>query len=474
MYSGRGHFVYADGRESDDAPFWSGQCSDGRIILACRDIVLSPRADPSTLSFVGTTDTGLSFNSYEGLDVTQSTQHGEDKETLLLCTQIDIGTYPSVHERLHIWYGLTNFRFVGTDEYALTKSSHVPAMSFELQRPDGTKHCARLVQRTDYDKQESILRAVHGIAPTAEFEVSLEPSEQPNDIDNIATDMCQILSIARGTRIQWIYRRITNENREALSTQHTKHFTSNYSASHIIGFGLKDSVTMKQFIEIAFPAFISKRGPYELDKGVINTYLDAKSDHDFIESNGLKLAIVMEMLGHANLRAKGLERYEKIAPQNDFENCLDDLETTIKDYLTSRDLKPKTAERIAGKAKELNNAPFRDILDQLFKSISLNVVRSGKDIMGDAELFAGCRNSLAHTGQFLSTKRPPGKPCPFAQGWPGNKQEYFFMQSLVDRVFLRLLDYDGPYLDWRVAWSDLQANSLPIPREHVKDLGVRS
>lgn len=473
-YSGHGHFVYADGHESDDAAFWSGQRPDGRIVLACRGIVLSLRIDPSTLSFVGTTDTGLSFNSYGGLDVTRSMQHGEDKETLLLCTQVDIGTCPPLQERLHIWYGLTNFRFWGAEEYALTKSSHVPAMSFNLQRSDGTMYRARLVRRADYDKQESILRAVHGIAPTAELQISLEPSDQPSDIDSLATDMCQILSIAQGTRIQWIYRRITNENRRVLSIQHIRHFTSNYSPSQIIKSQPGDTTTMKRFIETAFPAFISKRGPYELDKGIIDTYLGAKSEYDITASNGLKLAIVMEMLAHANLRANGLEECEKIVPQNDFENCLDGLETTIEGYLTSRNLKPKTAKWISHRARELNNSPFKDILDQLFKSIGLDVVKSNKNTIGDAQLFADCRNSLAHKGQFLSTTRPPGKRCPIAQGWPGNKQEYFFMVSLVDRVFLRLLNYDGPYQDWRVAWDDLAVNSPPISRAHVNDLGVPS
>jgi hypothetical protein len=231
---------------------------------------------------------------------------------------------------------------------------------------------------------------------------------------------------------------------------------------------------MKRFIETAFPAFISKRDSFELDKGVINTYLDAKSEYDAIASNGLKLAIVMEMLAHANLRVNGLEKCEKIVPQNDFEDCLDGLETTIEDYLTSRNLKPKTAKRISHRARELNNSPFENILDQLFKSIGLDVVRSDKNTIGDAQLFADCRNSLAHTGQFLSTKRPLGRPCPFAANWTGNKQEYFFMVSLVDRVFLRLLNYDGPYQDWRVAWDDLAVNSPPVSRAHVNDLGVPS
>jgi hypothetical protein len=223
---------------------------------------------------------------------------------------------------------------------------------------------------------------------------------------------------------------------------------------------------MKQFVEAAFPAFQSNRGSYGLSEGVLDTYADAKSEHEFIVSNGLKLAVVMETLAHANLRAKHLERYETIVPQDAFQTYLQDLEDTIEGYLISRDMKPKTARRISKRAKELNNAPFKDILAQLFKSVDLRTVK------GDADLFADCRNSLAHAGRFLSTTRPPDKRCPFAQGWAGNKQEYFFMQSLVDRVVLRLLDYDGPYLDCRVRWEDMEAQRPPIPREHVNDLGA--
>jgi hypothetical protein len=462
-YTGRGHFAHTDGHDSGDVTFWSGQCPGGRIVLVCQGIIVNLDTDPGTLSFVGTTDTGLSFSTNGRLVVTRWTQQGEDKETLLLCTQIDVGTYSPLRERLHIWYGLTNFEFWGTDGYAITPSSAVLAIPLSLHGPDSA-YSARLVRRSDYRAQVSLLAAGHGIVPTTELELVLELGDQPDNIDSIAADVCQILSVAKGTRIQWIYRRIVNGNNATLSTRHVRRVTSDYSTSAIIGSMPSDGATMKQFIETAFPAFISKRDSYELDRGVINSYLDAKSDHDFIESRELKLAVVMEMLAHANLRASSRLRYETIMSQDDFQNCLPDLETCVKSCLTAKDIGQKIARRIASRAKELNNAPFVDILDQLFRGIGLTVMP------GDAKLFASCRNSLAHTGQSLSTNRPPDTACPFAPGLVGYLQEYFFMQSLADRTFLRLLDYDGPYLDCRIGWSDLDPRGPPIPRAHVNDL----
>lgn len=464
-YSGRGHFAYTDGHGSDDVPFWCGQCPDGRIVLACRDIIVDLHTDPSTLSFVGTTDTGLNFNTYGRLVVARWKQQGGDSESLLLCTHIDVGTYSRLRERLHIWYGLTNFEFWGTEGYAITKSSAVLAIPLNLRGSDST-YSARLVRRSDYDMKESTLTAGHGIVPTAELELVLESGDQPDNIDSVAADMCQILSIAKGTRIQWIYRRIVNENGTVLSTRHVHRITSDYSASAIIGSEPRDGATMKQFIETAFPIFISKRNSYELDKGVINTYLDAKSDHDFIESRELKLTVVMEMLAHANLRATSQQRYKTVMSQDDFQRCLPNLKACIMNCLTAENVGRRTAKRIRDRAKELNNATFADILDRMFRGIDLTVVQ------GDAELFVSCRNSLAHTGQSLSTNRPPDTVCPFAPGSAGYMQEYFFMQSLTDRAFLRLLDYDGPYLDCRIDWSDLAVYGPPIHRAHVNDLGA--
>ncbi|MGB9619045.1 MAG: hypothetical protein ACPL7K_01380 [Armatimonadota bacterium] len=462
-YAGRGHFAHTDGHDSDDVAFWSGQCPDGRIVLACRDIIVDLDTDPNTLSFVGTTDTGLSFNTNGRLVVTRWTQQGEDRETLLLCTQVDVGTYPPLRERLHIWCGLTNFEFWGTEGYAITPSSAVLAMPLNLRGSNST-YSARLVRRSDYDMKENTLTAGHGIVPTAELELVLESGDQSDNIDSVAADMCQILSIAKGARIQWIYRRIVKESGTVLLTRHVHRVTSDYSASAIIGSRPRDGATMKLFIETAFPAFIRQRDSYELDKGVVNTYLDAKSDHDFIESRELKFAVAAEMLAHANLRATSHERYEAIMSQDDFQNCLPDLETCVKNCLTARNISQKTAKRIASRAKELNNTPFADILDQLFRGIGLTTAR------GDVKLFASCRNSLVHTGQSLSTNRPPDRDCPFAAGWAGSVQEYFFMQSLIDRTFLRILDYDGPYLDCRIDWGDLEAHGPPIPRAHVNDL----
>ena len=461
-YAGRGHFAHTDGPDSGDVTFWSGLCPDGRIVLACRDIIVDLGTDPSTLSFVGTTDTGLNFNTYGRLVVTRWKQQGGDSESLLLCTHIDVWTYSRLRERLHIWYGLTKFEFWGTEGYAITKSSAVLAISLNLHGSDST-YSALLVRRSDYEMKKSTLTAGHGIVPTAELELVLEPGDQPDNIDSVAADMCQILSIAKGTRIQWIYRRIVNENGTVLSTRHVHRVTSDYSASAIIGSRPRDGATMKQFIETAFPAFIRKRDSYELDKGVINTYLDAKSDHDFIESRELKFAVAVEMLAHANLRATSHQRYETILSRDDFQRCLPNLKTSIMTCLTADNVGRKAAKRIRDRAKELNSATFSDILDQLFRGIGLTVVR------GDAKLFASCRNSLVHTGQSLSTNRPLDIDCPFAPWRAGSVQEYFFMQSLTDRTFLRLLDYDGPYLDCRIGWSDLEAHGPPIPRAHVND-----
>ncbi len=466
-YTGHGHLVDADGRESAEVSFWSGQCPDGRIVLVCQGITADLHVDSDTLSFTGTTSTGLTLNTNGRANVIRWTQHGEDKETLLLCTQIDVGTPSSLHEPLHIWYGLTNFAFWGTDGYTVNASSAVLAMPLNLHGSNAT-YSARLVRRSDYDLQQKILTAGHGIVPTTELELVLKPGDLPDSMNCVATDMCQILSIAAGTRIQWIYRRIVNEDGTVLSTRHVHRVTSNYSASAVIGAGSGDGTTMKTFIETAFPAFVSKRDSYELDKGVINTYLDAKSDHDFIESRELKLAVVMEMLAHAYLRATSGQRYETIMPQDGFQDCLPELKACVTTCLTARNICHGTATRIASRAKELNNVPFADILDRLFRGIGLAVVG------GDAELFARCRNSLAHTGQSLSTNRPPNVVCPFAPGQTGYLQEYFFMQSLADRTFLRLLGYGGPYLDCRIAWNSSAVYGPPIHRAHVNDLDAHS
>jgi hypothetical protein len=266
-----------------------------------------------------------------------------------------------------------------------------------------------------------------------------------------------VLSVAKGTRVQWIYRHLADENWHALSTQHIGRIVANYSVAQVIGSATDDGPTMQHFIETAYPAYVTKRRPYELDRGVLDAYLDAKADSDFLNMKALKLVITMEMLAHAHLRATHAEEFEMILSPSELQACRAALKAAVKEVLRSNSVDASRAGRIGNRVTELSRRPFDEILERLFSGLGLEITRE------DREAFASCRNSLAHDGQFWSSETPPDPRCHFRNQW----EEYFFLESMANRAMLRLLDYNGPYLDWRLDGNRPVEGQVPVRRPHV-------
>jgi len=92
------------------------------------------------------------------------------------------------------------------------------------------------------------------------------------------------------------------------------------------------------------------------------------------------------------------------------------------------------------KVGELNRRNFRAILEAMFAEL---------DITADLGKLTDIRNSLVHRASFLTKDY-----------W----QEYTFLISILDRIFLRILNYDGVFLD--IARNFEQANAQ---RTHIND-----
>jgi hypothetical protein len=102
------------------------------------------------------------------------------------------------------------------------------------------------------------------------------------------------------------------------------------------------------------------------------------------------------------------------------------------------------AERVASKDKlrGLNRASFRQVIKALKTELSLEA--TSKEI----DLFVASRDHLVHVGQFYCDSASPEerrKLPPLSDA----RREFFFLVSFMDRLFLKLFGYSGPYTDWR-------------------------
>ena len=151
----------------------------------------------------------------------------------------------------------------------------------------------------------------------------------------------------------------------------------------------------RDFVEGVCRVYVKKREPFRLHKGTIDAYLDAKAEADYLEMRGVKFVVAMEIL-----------------------------------------------KSVFRKVAIIKSGSFRSIIENLCNLISLQIDSQ------EMNLFVECRNSLIHEGEFYCETATPKKRnrCN-----PLNTrfEEYLFLVNFLDKVFLKLLGYGGPYIDWR-------------------------
>ncbi len=209
-------------------------------------------------------------------------------------------------------------------------------------------------------------------------------------------NLCFILSVARGTKIQWVYCDSYDGSGKLISRKHCSRITKPYCPLQIIHTISSGGRETKSFIEQTYKAYLGRRESYNLSKGTIDAYLDAKAEADYLEMRGVKFAVSMEIL-----------------------------------------------KKVFCKSINIKGGSFKSLIENLCNSINLNVSKQ------EIDLFVKSRNSLIHEGEFYCITATPGqrKKC---KPLSTKTEEYLFLVNFLDKVFLKLLGYNGPYIDWSV------------------------
>ncbi|HQU93511.1 MAG TPA: hypothetical protein PLK77_14495 [Pyrinomonadaceae bacterium] len=338
-------------------------------------------------------------------------------------------------------FGLTNFRMSG------------PRASF-----DGRWHDYLPLRLVDHEDQswcgvqlrpvesfrETMLRVstLRSIEVTCTAEVDVEKFGPFETIETVMRRLCLIASVARGTKIEWVYCDQLNRNGKLIGRTHVHRVTKPYGALSVIDYRGDDKATWL-FLEGAYTTFCKRCEAFELDRGTIDSYIDAKSESDFIETRGAKLAVALEGLKHTFLHRNESAFSELIIPDEKFEELKPKLIKAIDAVL--RDDPEVTSEQRTTfvdkkRMRNLNRRSFRYALTKLFKEIEFKP--NGREV----DLFIECRNKLVHAADFYCNVATPSERAeitPLADA----VEEYYFMVNFLDRVFLKLLGYSGEYLN---------------------------
>jgi hypothetical protein len=87
---------------------------------------------------------------------------------------------------------------------------------------------------------------------------------------------------------------------------------------------------------------------------------------------------------------------------------------------------------------DINRRTFKKILADICKRIDLQLTAE------DTQRFIQSRNTLIHKGRFKCEEKSRGAED--TQLF----EEFCFLMNVLDKVFLRLIEYHGQYMDRRV------------------------
>ncbi|HZF11541.1 MAG TPA: hypothetical protein VFE33_22360 [Thermoanaerobaculia bacterium] len=295
---------------------------------------------------------------------------------------------------------------------------------------DFTLHLKPLDDSARNTKRIEVLRSV---LPTATIETTT--TTPLTEVEQAVDDTCDLLSLALGTRVEWILREEAREN--CLRIYHSSRITKRYCPLSVIE---NDTHAISDYLRQAMGGrFRRERERIGMTRAVLNTYLDAKSESDFLQVRALKLVIAVEMLK---------AEYMKVASASSFvvdSECFRSAKPRLKKALKEafKNAEKDEREALYANLEGLNRTPFRRQLEDLCGAARMPIAP------GELERFVASRNKLVHYGLFYfetATESEKAKIPPL----PNLQEEFLWLLHFVDRLFLRSVDYEGPYLDWSI------------------------
>jgi hypothetical protein len=239
----------------------------------------------------------------------------------------------------------------------------------------------------------------------------------------LADKLCHLLSIARGTRVNWIFYTALNIKGGLIYSEHQPRITRPYTPnSPIHPEGIEDT---KSFVEVAYKGYDEIDSIYQGNR-IVNLYTQTRLESAFIETRGLILvSLVDHILG---VFAKGKEHETIMDPQLFSGRNKKKLRRRIGDVVQEifPDLDKNQIKEMKYKTAGFNyrslNSKFTDIINEYDAPINDEEVRA----------FVKIRNDLVHQATFTENEAA---------------SEYFQILNMLDRLLLSMLGYEGYYLN---------------------------
>lgn len=425
-YAGMGQL--ATDKESAAVEWMAAQYGDGQVLLACQgdasafDVMFS-----GPTRFNGSTADETTFDcrgNMLDLAILRSVPNGRAGGWAVYRVGLLHADFPASGPPGLVRYLLTNFEF---DRRGPQRTD------LHLTGVDGV---VRLVPDGRDPHVADRLRVLRGPQPTAWLEIVPQGGHAVTTRP-IANCICDLLSVARGTKVAWIQEEVVNTSGVRTHLNHSHRITKPFSPLAPIEPSRVGGIP--EFLEMTYHVYVERRERYHLDRGTIDSVLDAKVQIDFLETRGAKLAVALEELKqNVLLHSTPEEGYHLESKQ--FAGMVEEIATAVRDVLIRHKVAEKTATIMANPdgLQSLNRRSFSHLLRDTAKRIGLKL--SSKD----RNRFVSCRNSLVHLGAFHCVSRVSADRRAEVTT-EAKVEEYYFLLSVVDAFLLRLVGYSGPY-----------------------------
>lgn len=370
VYRGHGTLTLEDG-EKFDCQFEAGQLTSAQVLLVCDFLPPSMFSiDILPKKFEGIAPEGYRVYASSGMFHRSS---GGWAAFYLDEMLVQMAEYQQTN---HLRFGITNFDFIGTEPTRRSDNSFYRTLPLNLQ--SDSRSTRLLIKPLDLNgKIMKRVRTLKSIDVSCEVIADIPADGDVAVVTEVVDDLCYILSVARGTKIQWIYCDQYDKTGKLISRKHCSRITKPYCPLKIIHPMASGGMETKTFIEQTYKAYVAKRESYKLSKGTIDAYLDAKAEADFLEIRGAKLALAMEMLKSVLPEMPDETMKGYIIKEKDFRKLKDPLCDAIDKVLCAGGIdensRKEIYENIHDKMKilELNRKSFASLLKWLCNDIHL-------------------------------------------------------------------------------------------------------
>ncbi len=420
------------------------QVENGVILIRCLFIPKNARGLPFSSdlhieSLSGHIDCGLKFKTQGKLFLGRVTTRATGYSTITLVGQEVIFEAKTVTSSNSLFkFSLVNFEFLGNEPAVryLKKGSQTVEehyLSLKLALPWGKVNIHPVSNSTQVLNR---IKAQKGIAVTSEAIVSTLPRSNFTETVARLEELCRLLSLSRGTKINWVNAESLDSGGNLTPVVLKNSITWPFSSLTLIDYrNPNDTMT---FIEKVYPAYLKYRDRYNLDIA-IEQYLDAKRETAYLETRGLAAVALVDSLQQLYASGHGLTEIV-----NGFSKRKYRFREYLKNFITSTFPNTQIGElnEVLQKIPELNRRSFLNLLKEWTSDLGLQIPDSELSAIRDT------RNSLAHSMRFKSTASH------------GKVREYFRLINLINQVFLKLLEYQGYYINVNLETLDFDRKEL--------------